>query len=149
MKSDIRDIQPDVDDIPFQDKGGNEYSLPGSIPSEVHLEIIDRWDKLTPFMALIGHSKADRDKYLEELGCRKEEVIREADEAILDILAGMAKSRYPEMSAEWFKENLDGMERTGLSMEILMQASDFFARRLQREARMDERMARILNQAGK
>ena len=142
MKTDVRDIQPGEGEIPFSDTRGNEYSIPESIPSGCHLEILEKWDDLMPFMMTRGMKVGDTPEAVEN----RAEVFAKADKAIRSILHMMARDAHPFMTPEWFKENLDGLELMALSTEILMQASSFFVKRQQKLARL-ERKARAITAA--
>ena len=139
MNTDVKDIIQEDGEIPFSANDGKEYSLPERIPAGAHLEIIDKWDDLMPYMMTRGQKESGTPESVEN----RAEVLKKADKAIRDILHMMARERYPFMTAEWFSENLDALELMALSTEILMMASDFFVRRQQKLARL-ERKARDL-----
>ena len=143
MKSDIRDIQPAEEGIPFSAADGTEYVLPKKIPSCAHLEMLDKWDDLVPFMASKGSPEDTTPEGIEH----KAAVMAKADKAIRHILWLMARDKYPFMTPEWFSENLDALELMALSAEVLMKASDFFVRRREKLARLTTQSQDLLRRA--
>lgn len=143
-KTDIRDIQPERGEIPFSARDGAEYSIPDFIPAAAHLEVVDKWDDLVPYMVQKGSPDADQSPEAVEA---RSAAYKKADAATRGILSMMARDKYPFMTPEWFSENLDGFELMALSSEVIMMASDFFVRRQQKLARLDKRaralMARV------
>lgn len=129
MQSDIKQINPEkYPDIEFVTKDDVEFSIPSTIPSGAHLEILHNYDALLAFQSLSSPRPEDAD-IVAELKKNKDLIYDKADIAIREILSAMARPKYPEMSPEWFKENLDGFELSTLAAEVLLQASDFFVRR--------------------
>ena len=141
MNTDVKDILQEDGEIPFSTKDGKEYALPERIPAGAHLEIIDKWDDLMPYMMTRGQAVENTPESVEN----RAEVLRKADKAIRDILHMMARDKYPFMTAEWFSENLDALELMALATEIIMMASDFFVRRQQKLARLEQRARDLMS----
>lgn len=139
MKTDVKSILPEEGEIPFSSVDGTEYSISDRIPADAHLEVIDEWDALMPYMISRGQAQDDTPEAVEN----RAEVLRKADKAARKILSMMARDKYPFMTAEWFRDNLDGLELMGLSTEVMMMASDFFVRRQHKLARLEKRAQAI------